>query len=104
MSLLAMVQRTIELMDTSTAAQHADACYSFLLQAFDIRQRRPPHLMSVEGIESSSVSVLMALTPKLSEAKFKPLFLRLVDWASTPPAAQPGQLTHFDIQFLASSM
>ena len=36
----------------------------------------------------------MALTMKLSEAKFQPLFLRLLDWASTAHAgstgAQPG--------------
>lgn len=91
MSLLAMVQRTVEQMDAATAAQHADACYSFLLGALDSRQRQPPQLACVEGVEQSSVAVLLALTMKLSEAKFKPLFLRLLDWASTSPAAQPGE-------------
>ena len=92
MSLLAMVQRTVEQMDASTAAQHAEACYSFLLQALDIRQRKPAQLSSVEGVERSSVAVLLGLTMKLSEAKFKPLFLRLLDWASSAPAADPGIL------------
>ena len=90
-SLLAMVQRTVEQMDAATAAQHADACYSFLLQALDTRQRKPACLASIEGVEEASVAVLLALTMKLSEAKFKPLFLRLLDWASTAPAAQPGE-------------
>lgn len=93
-SLLAMVQRTVEQMDAATAAQHADACYSFLLQALDTRQRKPACLESIEGVEQASVAVLLALTMKLSEAKFKPLFLRLLDWASTAPAAQPGECAY----------
>lgn len=90
MSLLAMAQRTVEQMDPTTAAQHADACFTFLLKALDLRQKRPAHLPALDVIEQGSVAVLLALTMKLSEAKFKPLFLRLLDWATTPPAAQPG--------------
>ncbi|KAA6423835.1 MAG: U3snoRNP10 and NUC211 domain-containing protein, partial [Trebouxia sp. A1-2] len=88
-SLLAMAQRAMEQMDSATAAQHADACFTFLLKALDLRQKRPAHLPALDVIEQGSVAVLLALTMKLSEAKFKPLFLRLLDWASTPPAAQP---------------
>ena len=89
-SLLAMAQRTIEQMDPTTAAQHADVCFTFLLKALDLRQRRSVHLPGLETVEQGAVAVLLALTMKLSEAKFKPLFLRLLDWATTPPAAQPG--------------
>ena len=90
-SLLAMAQRAVEQMDPAAAAQHADFCFSFLLKVFDLRQRRPASLPSLHAAEQAGTSVLLALTMKLSEAKFKPLFLRLLDWASTPPAAQPGQ-------------
>lgn len=93
-SLLAMAQRTIEQMDAVTASQHSDACFTFLLRALDLRQKRPAHLSGLDAIEQGSVAVLLALTMKLSEAKFKPLFLRLLDWAATPPAAQPGQSCH----------
>ena len=85
-----MAQRTMEQMDPATAAQHADACFTFLLKALDLRQKRPTHLPDLDVIEQGSVAVLLALTMKLSEAKFKPLFLRLLDWATNPPAAQPG--------------
>ena len=88
-SLLAMAQRTIEQMDPATAAQHSDPCFTFLLRALDLRQKRPASLPALGPVEQGSVSVLLALTMKLSEAKFKPLFLRLLDWGSTPPAAQP---------------
>ena len=90
-SLLAMAQRAIEQMDPAAAAQHADVCFSFLLKALDLRQRRPASLPSLHAAEQAGTAVLLALTMKLSEAKFKPLFLRLLDWASTPPAAEPGQ-------------
>lgn len=89
MSLLAMAQRTIEQMDPTTAAQHADLCFTFLLRALDLRQKRPASLPVLQSVEQGSVGVLLALTMKLSEAKFKPLFLRLLDWGGTPPAAQP---------------
>ena len=89
-----MAQRTIEQMDAPTAAQHADTCFTFLTKALDLRQRRPASLTAALGpVEQGSVAVLLALTLKLSEAKFKPLFLRLLEWASSPPAAQPGQST-----------
>ena len=89
-SLLAMAQRTIEQMDPTTAAQHADLCFTFLLRALDLRQKRPASLPVLQTVEQGSVGVLLALTMKLSEAKFKPLFLRLLDWGGTPPAAQPN--------------
>ena len=88
-SLLAMAQRTIEQMDPATAAHHADLCFTFLLGALDLRQKRPASLPALQSVEQGSVGVLLALTMKLSEARFKPLFLRLLDWGGTPPAAQP---------------
>ena len=84
-----MAQRTIEQMDPTTAAHHADLCFTFLLRALDLRQKRPASLPALQSVEQGSVGVLLALTMKLSEAKFKPLFLRLLDWGSTTPAAQP---------------
>jgi U3 small nucleolar RNA-associated protein 10 len=36
----------------------------------------------VHAVESAAVAALAALVMKLSESKFKPLFLRMVDWAS----------------------
>jgi U3 small nucleolar RNA-associated protein 10 len=36
----------------------------------------------VHAVEAAAVAALAALVMKLSESKFKPLFLRIVDWAS----------------------
>lgn len=86
-----MAQRTIHQMDPSTAAHHADLCFTFLLRALDLRQKRPASLPApaLHSVDQASLAVLLALTMKLSEAKFKPLFLRLLDWGSTPRASHP---------------
>ena len=42
------------------------------------------------NVERAATAALVAATMKLSEAQFKPLFLRLLAWASAPPAGQPG--------------
>lgn len=47
----------------------------------------------VVSVEGAAVSALVAAVMKLSEAQFKPLFLRLLSWASTPPAGQPGDIS-----------
>ncbi len=49
----------------------------------------------VADVERAAVESLEALTVKLSERSFKPLFLRLVDWAraAVPPAAGAAHST-----------
>jgi hypothetical protein len=37
-------------------------------------------------VEAEAIAALLALTLKLSEKAFKPHFLRLAEWATTPPA------------------
>ena len=42
----------------------------------------------LDEVEAAAVAAFVALTLKLSEGQFKPLFLRLLDWAgSAPPGA-----------------
>lgn len=46
------------------------------------------------AVERAAVAALEALTVKLSERAFKPLFLRLVEWArATLPAAAGASAT-----------
>ena len=44
----------------------------------------------VAAVERAAVAALEALTVKLSERAFKPLFLRLVEWARATLPAAPG--------------
>ncbi|KAK9810295.1 hypothetical protein WJX72_008160 [[Myrmecia] bisecta] len=88
-ALLAMVSTSVERMDAPTAAAHSDAIFGFLLRALDMRQQRPAGITSLDATERAAIAALVAATMKLSEARFKPLFLRLLDWSSTPPSSDP---------------
>jgi U3 small nucleolar RNA-associated protein 10 len=96
-------------LDAVAAAAHADAALGFLLRALDVRQRPPAALAAaaapaagfealeverrasgVAAVEAAAVGALEQLVMKLSEARFRPLFQRLLAWAAAPPAADPG--------------
>jgi U3 small nucleolar RNA-associated protein 10 len=113
-ALLAMLATAAAAMEPKAAAQHADAMFAFLLRALDVRQRRPAALAAhgeaaLDGVEAAAVRGLVALVMKLSEARFKPLFLRLVEWSSalstpeSPPGAEPGYLGRMAALFAAAS-
>ncbi|GLC34752.1 hypothetical protein PLESTB_001159600 [Pleodorina starrii] len=87
-ALLQMFAATAAALEAKVAAQYCDGMFAFLLRALDIRQRRPPALAAhgdsaIDVVEAAAISALVALVMKLSEARFKPLFLRLLEWAST---------------------
>ena len=90
-ALLAMLTACLQRADAHTVASQADAMWSFLLRALDTRQRMAggagtrSGVESVAAIEAAAVAALVAVVLKLSEARCKPLFLRLLDWASSPP-------------------
>ena len=97
-------------MDHKAAAAHADALFALLLRALDTRQRQLAALADTDGggsasaraglaalagggaaaVEAAACAALVALVMKLPEAKFRPLFGRLVDWAAAASAAAAG--------------
>lgn len=93
-ALLQMAERVVAAMRPDTAAVHADALFGFLQRALDVRQQAPQSISDPAAVEGAAVSVLVAATMKLSEKQFKPLFLQLLAWSSTPPAGLPGAFCH----------
>ncbi len=85
-----MAERTVAALQPSAAAGHADALFSFLQQALDIRQSAPA--LDAQQVERAAITALVALVMKLNERQFKPLFLRLHAWSTTHPIGQPGGL------------
>lgn len=91
--LLATTAACLQHADRHTVASQADRVWAFLLRALDARQRLSVSSLPAahaSAAEAAAVDVLVALVLKLSEARFRPLFLRLLDWAGSPPAATPG--------------
>lgn len=90
-SLLDLLQRSVKYSRPAEASASSKAIFSFLLSAFDVRQKAKATKMSpldVLAIEKAALDVFMALIFKLSEQTLKPLLLRLIDWAVI---AEPGQ-------------
>ncbi|GFR47970.1 hypothetical protein Agub_g9794, partial [Astrephomene gubernaculifera] len=87
-ALLLMVASCASALEAKLAAQYCDQMFVFLLRALDVRQRRPQALAShgetaIDAVEGAAIRALVALVMKLSEARFKPMFLRMIEWAST---------------------
>ncbi|WVQ95966.1 hypothetical protein IAU59_003065 [Kwoniella sp. CBS 9459] len=58
--------------------------FSFFLDVFDLRHRlqiKGVDAATVNDIEESAIGSFLELVTKLNEATFKPLFIRLYDWA-----------------------
>ncbi|GAB4814939.1 hypothetical protein N2152v2_001985 [Parachlorella kessleri] len=94
-AVLGMLSTTIGAMDAAATAAHHEVVFGALLRALDLRRRRPASLAppaqlsaALDEVEGASVAAFVALTLKLSESQFKPLFLRLLDWAGSAPAPQ----------------
>lgn len=86
LALLSLVQSTIEGMETKVAASSCESAFLFLLRVLDIRSFSPPSLsdnISVHLVEVAATRALMALVMKLTESRFKPLFLRMLEWATS---------------------
>lgn len=100
-ALLAIANACIIRAQAGTVASHADGLWSFLLRALDLRQRQQRRFTgragfttaSVARVEGAVLAAMVGAVEKLTEAKFRPLFTRMLDWSSSPPAASPGAHT-----------
>ena len=85
--LLQLTTRSVEGLDPENAAVHANTIWLFSLKVLAFRQEPPAGITAVRAVEDAAIALLLALTLKLTETTFKPLFLRLVDWAAQPPSS-----------------
>lgn len=66
----------------SVVTYHAKIFESCLI-ALDLRRQHPESIKNMGKVEASVINALVALIMKLSEATFKPLFVRSLDWAES---------------------
>ena len=84
-ALLQLMHDVVSGMQPSLASQHAEALFAFARSALALRSATQQQV-DVATAEPLAVQLLVAIALKLSEARFKPLFLHLVEWAGTVPA------------------
>jgi U3 small nucleolar RNA-associated protein 10 len=53
------------------------------LRALDLRCQQPVSVQNIDVVEKSVINAMIALTMKLTETMFKPLFIRSIEWADS---------------------
>ena len=84
-ALLGLARDIVRAMAPAAAAAHADTLATFLLSALTARSAQLERV-DVDVAEAAALEALVATVLKLSEARFKPLFLRMVEWGTSVPA------------------
>ena len=92
-AVLKMLQTAVEGMDAGAIASYHESVFGQILRALDLRRVEAVGGVvsgEAQAVEDAAIAVLVALTMKMSETKFKPLFFRLVDWATTKSSPGSG--------------
>lgn len=76
-----MVATVVDRLSTSSAPGFSNTLMPTLLAAMDMRSSAG-NASAVEAVEGAALSALAAFCLKLSEKAFKPLFIRLQEWAA----------------------
>lgn len=79
----ALLRHALRNADRKALAGLTKALFAFFLDVFDLRHRAAAKLdaETVDRVETSAINSFLELVTKLSDGAFKPLFVRLYDWA-----------------------
>lgn len=78
-----MLTDFVRKMDRSSISNHYEKIFDRCLVALDVRSQQPETIQNVNVVEKSVVNAVIALTMKLTESMFRPLFLKSLEWAQT---------------------
>ncbi|KAI8359067.1 hypothetical protein EDC96DRAFT_609191 [Choanephora cucurbitarum] len=84
LALYSVVSQAIRTMSRDVMTSHYKQLFKFFLTAFDVRRLHDKHFddADLSEIEGSVITAFLDLVMKLNETLFKPLFLKVVDWAT----------------------
>jgi U3 small nucleolar RNA-associated protein 10 len=79
----ALLRHTLRNADRKALPGLTKPLFAFFLDVFDLRHRAAAKLepATVDRVETSAINSFLELVTKLSDSAFKPLFVRLYDWA-----------------------
>ncbi|XP_078440573.1 ARM repeat superfamily protein [Wolffia australiana] len=78
-----MLANMVASMDRSSVASYHEKVFQQCIVGLDLRRQRLEAVKNVDGVEDSAIEAVTALTLKLTESMFRPLFIHLVDWAES---------------------
>ncbi|KAJ8537126.1 hypothetical protein K7X08_035527 [Anisodus acutangulus] len=78
-----MIQNLVAAMDRSSIGAYHVRIFDVCLQALDLRRQHPTAVKNVDAVEKNVINTVVALTMKLTEKMFKPLFMRSIEWSES---------------------
>ncbi|CAI8586853.1 unnamed protein product [Vicia faba] len=78
-----MLATFIGTMDRSSILAFHGKIFDFCLVALDLRRQSPRSVQNIDLVEKGVMSAILALTLKLTESMFKPLFVKSIEWAES---------------------
>ena len=78
-----MLGTMVSSMDRSSVASYHVKIFGQCLIALDLRQKHTKTVENIDSAEDKVIDAITALTMKLTETMFKPLFIHAVDWAES---------------------
>lgn len=78
-----MLGSLVGTMDRSSVGGYNETIFDLCLRALDLRRQHPVSIQNIDLVEKSIVNAMTALTMKLTETMFKPLFIRSIEWAES---------------------
>lgn len=78
-----MLGSLVGTMDRSSVSGYNETIFDLCLRALDLRRQHPVSIQNIDLVEKSIVNAMIALTMKLTETMFKPLFIRSIEWAES---------------------
>lgn len=84
LALCSIVSQAIRAMSRDVMTSHYKQLFKFFLISFDVRRTHSKDFAEgdINEIEDAIISAFLDLVMKLNETLFKPLFLKVVDWAT----------------------
>jgi U3 small nucleolar RNA-associated protein 10 len=78
-----MLSTLVGAMDRLAVGTYHTKVYEHCLVALDLRRQHLDSLKNIAIVEQSIIHAITTLTMKLTEATFRPLFLRTLEWAES---------------------
>ncbi|XP_024990164.1 uncharacterized protein At3g06530 isoform X2 [Cynara cardunculus var. scolymus] len=76
-----MLGNFISTMDRLSISAYYLNIFDLCLLALDLRRQHPASVENIAAVEKDVINAMVALTMKLTENMFKPLFIRCVEWS-----------------------
>ncbi|MED6160063.1 hypothetical protein PIB30_047925 [Stylosanthes scabra] len=78
-----MLATLVGTMDRSTIVAFHVKSFDLCLAALDLRRHSPPSVQNIDAVEKGVMNAMVALTLKLTESMFRPLFIKSIEWAES---------------------